>query len=110
MREFVRFADGQGAVVVEVEEPEITSGLVRVARRPGDAFVNSSRSFADVVSEVQPAVATLVRSIQQADAKPDTVEVTFGLKLTFSAGAVIASTSGEGNFQIRLTWSRDGQT
>ena len=107
MREFVRFEGGGSAVVVEVEEPDSSSGLVRVSRRPGESFVSTSRSFAEVVSGVRPAVEALVQSIQELDAAPETVEVTFGLKLTFSAGAVIASTSGEGNFQVRLTWSRD---
>src|SRR4051812_28968820 len=107
MKELVSFSNAGGAVVVEVDEPQSQPGLVRAGRRPGEAFLNSSRSFAEVVGDVRPAVESLVQSIQSLDVKPDQVEVTFGLKLTFSAGAVIASTSGEGNFQIRLTWSRD---
>ena len=36
---------------------------------------------------------------------PETVEVEFGIKLAGEAGALIAKTSAEGHFTVRLSWS-----
>ena len=36
---------------------------------------------------------------------PETVEVEFGIKLAGEAGALIAKTSAEGHFAVKLSWS-----
>lgn len=106
MTDLVRFTTDFGeGVVVEVEESDHEAGLVRASRRPGEVVLESTKSFGEIASVIQPVANRLIQSIRAVDVKPEEVEITFGLKLTFSAGAVIASTSGEGNFQIRLKWS-----
>jgi hypothetical protein len=41
-------------------------------------------------------------------AKPSEVSLTFGIKLTAEAGAVIARTAGQCNFAVTLRWQEDG--
>jgi hypothetical protein len=36
---------------------------------------------------------------------PDGVEIEFGVKLAGEAGAIIAKTSGEGHFTVKLSWT-----
>ena len=36
---------------------------------------------------------------------PDEIEVAFGVKLTTTAGAVIASAAAEANFDVTLRWT-----
>jgi hypothetical protein len=38
--------------------------------------------------------------------QPDSVEMTFGVKLDAQAGAVIAKTGVQGHFEVKLTWSQ----
>ena len=59
-----------------------------------------------MIKAVRPVASTIVGELRSGDRSPDTITVEFGLKLTFSAGAVIASSSGEGTFQITLTWEK----
>jgi Trypsin-co-occurring domain 1 len=40
------------------------------------------------------------------EARPDGVELKFGIKVTGGVSWLVAKAAGEGNFEITLTWSR----
>jgi len=39
------------------------------------------------------------------DTKPDSVRVEFGIKLSASAGVIVASGGDEADFKISMTWN-----
>jgi NTP-dependent ternary system trypsin peptidase co-occuring protein len=94
-----------GDILVEVDTSSAV-GQGRVARRPGDLAVDAGKSFDAAVDAVRPAAASIVEKLMGLPRPPDEASVQFGLKLSLNAGAIIASSSAEGNFTVTLTWRR----
>jgi Trypsin-co-occurring domain 1 len=58
---------------------------------------------------VEPAVAAAKAVLEKVkDAKPDEVEVKFGIKVTGEANWIVARAATEGSFEVTLTWSPSG--
>jgi hypothetical protein len=56
---------------------------------------------------VGPAVDAAKAVLEKAkEARPDEVELKFGIKVSGGANWLVAKAAGEGNFEITLTWSR----
>jgi hypothetical protein len=94
-------ADGEGHLVVEVDDDE--PGMVR-ASRVGDRMREASMSLEEALAPVRQAAETTLRTFQAA--RPDTVELEFGVKLNASAGAVLTKAGVEGHIVVRLGWKR----
>ena len=88
---------------IEVKEPTLSRGFSPIGR--GNAA--EKISYEKAIDKVKPAADYLLQAIKNLDAAPESVEVTFGIKLSTKAGAVIASAAAEGNFEVTLTWKRD---
>ena len=106
MREMLAFSTDSGEVIVEIDPPSSTSGQGRVARRPADLAIETGRSLDSAVDAVRPAAMTMIEKLRTLPIQPDEISVEFGLKLSVSAGAIIAATAAEGNFVLRMTWTR----
>lgn len=102
MTELTRFelAEG-GSVVVEVDEPP---GFTRVSGRQSRILHATGESFEQALRQVRDAANSALHQFQAMSRRPDEVKLTFGVKLDVEAGAVIARTGVEGNFQVSLTW------
>ncbi|HEU4629149.1 MAG TPA: CU044_2847 family protein [Gemmatimonadaceae bacterium] len=107
MRQLVEFplADG-GCVVVEVEVPAGQERVVRAAR-PGELAVKAGRTFEDALAQVRPMADAVLAKLRALAARPDEVEIEFGLKLSAEAGAILTSAGAEANFQVTLRWTRE---
>lgn len=92
-----------GTILVEVDEPEIDSGLVEAGIHT-EMIVQAQQSFEKAMGTVKPAADTIVKNINSLDVKPDEIEVEFGIKLSAEAGAFLAAAGAEANFKITLTW------
>jgi hypothetical protein len=105
VQEFVRFPLTEGgSVVVEVEaEP----GLER-ASVPSGVLRKATTTFEHALSEVRTAAAAALAQFR--DLGPDEVELKFGVKLDAQAGAVIARTGLQGQFEVKLKWVREPST
>jgi len=89
-------------IVVEVDEPE-TSGTVRAGR--GDTIAKARETLEEALDKVLPAAKSVVEKLRTMGNAPDEIEVAFGVKLTTTAGAVIASATAEANFDVTLRWT-----
>lgn len=55
---------------------------------------------------VEPAIEAAKVVLEKVkDAKPDEVEVKFGIKVTGEANWIVARAATEGSFEVTLTWS-----
>jgi hypothetical protein len=68
----------------------------------------------EVLGRVREAVAPAVEAAKAVlekvkEARPDRVDMTFGIKVSGGASWLVAKAAGEGNFEITLTWSRDAR-
>ena len=103
MKHLVEFPlEGGGSVVIEVDEPE-TSGTVRASR--GDTLAKAKETLEEALNNVLPVTKSIVEKLRSIGNRPDEIEVAFGVKLTTTAGAVIASATAEANFDITLRWT-----
>ena len=96
-----------GSIVIEVDEPE-REGTIRAAR--GDSIVKAKETLEEALHKVLPVTKSIVEKIHSMGGKPHEIEITFGIKLSTVAGAVIASASAEANFDITMRWSEQSPT
>jgi hypothetical protein len=92
-----------GSVVVEVADSD--PGYDRLARGAGELVADTGRQFRSALDVIGPIADALIDKMGGLAARPDTVEVQFGVRLNAQVGAVIASTQAEGHLQVSLTWT-----
>src|SRR5437763_3449219 len=90
------------SIVIEIDEPE-TAGAVRASR--GDTLARAKETLEEALDKVLPVTKSVVEKLRSIGNKPDEIEVAFGVKLTTTAGAVIASATAEANFDVTLRWT-----
>jgi Trypsin-co-occurring domain 1 len=96
----VRYRVGDSSsVLVEVDED--TYGVESVSRTGG--VVEAGQRLESALVSVREAAQATLDALTKLS--PETVEVEFGIKLAGEAGALIAKTSLEGHFKVRLSWS-----
>lgn len=96
--------DDDNEILVELRQGRGTIDVSRgnerdVAERSAKAFNNAM----EVIYTVAKRTATTIRSLQVVD-QPDSVEMTFGLKLTSEANALIATAGVEAQIEVKLVW------
>jgi hypothetical protein len=91
-------------VTYQVDE----STTVEFEIEPTDGFrpAGSDQVLGWVKEAVTPAVEAAKAVLERVkEARPDQVELKFGVKVSGAANWFVAKTAGEGNFEITLTWS-----
>ena len=97
----VRYQVGDNSsVLVEVDEDSY--GVEAVSRNT-DGVAEAGQRLESALASVREAAQATLDTLTQLS--PETVEVEFGIKLAGEAGALIAKTSAEGYFTVRLSWS-----
>lgn len=103
MKHLVEFPlEEGGSIVVEVDEPE-SEGTIRAAR--GDTIIKAKETLEEALNNVLPVTKSLVEKLRSIGNQPDEIEISFGVKLSTLAGAVIASASAEANFDVTVCWT-----
>ena len=105
MAELVRFDVAPGRDVL-VETDDVDEGLVPVTRGH-DGFVDARSAFSAHIGSICDAVREALKELREIN--PDEVTVSFGIKFTAQAGAVIAKTSVEGTLAVEMAWHRAEQ-
>jgi hypothetical protein len=95
----IKLDDGT-ELLVEVDEPAMV-GVQATGIGPGGEI-----DFAGALEQVKGAATQLAHALQGMAAKPDDYEITFGIKLSASAGVILAKAGAEANFEVKLGWSR----
>ena len=106
LKRYVEFPPESGApILVEVEEPDTVGGTVRAGREP-DVPETARLTFEEALDKVRPTAQTIIARLRNLSDPPDQVGAEFGLKLSGTAGAMIASAGVEANDKVTLTWKR----
>lgn len=92
------------SLIVEVDE-ESLGGSVPVGRAD-QVVAEAGKTLEAAVREIVPSAQALLDQLKAVET-PKTIEISFGLKISVEAGAIIAKTAGEANFGIKLTWEGD---
>jgi len=73
-----------------------------LAQKSAEAFNNAMATIYSVAKRT----ATTIRSLKVVD-QPDSIEMTFGLKLTSEANALIVNAGVEAQIEVKLTWKNE---
>lgn len=104
MKRLVEFPlENDEKILVEIDESE-ESGLINVSA--DKKIVKAQQTLEKALEKVKPAANFVINQLRKLHDAPDEIEVTFGLKLSADAGAVIASTSAEANYTVKLMWGK----
>jgi hypothetical protein len=91
------------SLLVEVDEPVPEGGVVRAAR-PGEVAEKATQTFEAALAKIKPMAGAIFTTLQDLAQCPEQIQVEFGVKITASAGAVLASAGVEGTYKVTLTW------
>lgn len=99
----VRVGDVEVLVeVVPVAGTEPTSVLPNVGDRVLDVFERTERA----IVEIAASTADVIGAAAKRGARPDHLEVEFGLKISAKGNVIIGSGSGEATLRVKLTYDR----
>lgn len=96
----------------ESQTPEIIvefppqTGVRQVARTPADLAKASAEALDKAMDTIRAMATRTKETVDSLDCRPDDIEVTFGIKLTAEAGAIISKVGGEAALQVKLAWKR----
>ncbi|MEU2512126.1 CU044_2847 family protein [Streptomyces syringium] len=93
-----------GSIMAEVDADE--PGIAR-ASRVGNLITSTTESFETALDHVRRAADAALSGFRNMEARPDEVQIQFGVRLNAEAGAVIARTGADGHLQVSLTWRRE---
>lgn len=97
----VRVGDVDLLVEAElVAGTEPTSRIDSAVDRVGDAYARAQ----DAIVEIATSTAESIRKATARAARPDGVEIEFGLKFTVRGDVIMASAAGEATLKVRLTY------
>lgn len=102
MTEVLRYEVGSGTVLVEVDGD---SYGVDHPERNEQGILDVDRRLEDALASVRPAAAAALESLQVL--APEHMEIEFGIKLAGDAGALIAKSTPDAHFVVRMSWSSD---
>jgi hypothetical protein len=102
--EFAEFTlETGGTVTVELDR---MPGVMPAGGK-SSILLDTKMSLEKALIDVRDAAATALEQFQKMASQPSEVEITFGVKLDAQAGAVIAKTSIQGHFEVKLKWERE---
>lgn len=86
-------------LLVEVDETS-TAGVKAVGlRMPGEI------DFVAALETIKSAARELHSALMSVAVPPSNCEICFGIKLSASAGVILAKAGTEANFTIKMSWS-----
>lgn len=114
MIRYIRFQTAEnGAVLVEVDEPEQASstGIQKtgaISDRVQGVVAEAKSTFDDVMHVLAQTAAAFRLQLDSLEKPPTEAELAFAMKITAEAGNVaIAKLGGEANYSVKLTWKKE---
>jgi len=93
-----------GSIFVEVDEPGVSDD--RIGLRD-NIHRMAQITFESALEQVKPVADIIMNKVNSLSQPADEVEVKFGIKMSGTLGAVIASGNSEVNYEITLKWKRN---
>lgn len=90
-------------MLVEAAAP-LESGP-ELAARAGTVVTRAEETFDRALARIASIGDATIEAIRSSARRPDQVTVEFGIKLSASAGAILAAANAEANLKVTLSWS-----
>lgn len=91
-------------LLVETDRSELPDELVLASPQAGRAIARSAVTLAEALRQIAPVLRTI--KAQLLVARPDQLEVEFGLKLGGETGIILTKGTAEVNFKVTMVWNR----
>ena len=107
MARLVEFTSDEGTIYIEVDEklpipkPKPEDELISIT---DEIAAKATETFEDALNGVKPVANAIINKVKSLNEPADAVEVKFGIKMSVGLGAIIASGSGDVNYEIILKW------
>lgn len=95
-----------GRLVVETAATEVPEDL-QLAAGAGAVVARATASLEQALDQITPAMNVVLARL--SGLAPAELEVEFGIRLGGQAGVVVASTSSDVHFTVRLAWRREAE-
>lgn len=105
MPDLVRFHVDDGVSITVETEPD-ANGFEPASAI--DGFVWSQQTFAEAMDQARHAAEVAFAQFRKMTRRPDEIELKLGIRLSASAGVVLAKTTADANVTVKLVW-RAGQ-
>ena len=111
----VRFdaADGE-TILVEIFDPDdaddIDESLIparsgATQKTPDSSSIIKRLAIQDITDGIKPLLQGISAAVREVDIRPDELELSFGIKLTASAGVVLTKLGSEATINLKMKWS-----
>jgi hypothetical protein len=107
MARLVEFTSDEGTIYIEVDEklplpkPKPEDELISI----GDEIAaKATETFENALNGIKPVANAIINKVKSLNEPADAVEVKFGIKMSVGLGAIMASGSGDVNYEITLKW------
>jgi hypothetical protein len=97
--------DSQTTILVEAADDGTPQGQQHVSTG-GAVTEKAKEAFDTAIAGIKPIARTIMAQMQEAAADAKEIQVEFGIKLTATAGVVLAKASTEGHCKIAIKWVR----
>jgi NTP-dependent ternary system trypsin peptidase co-occuring protein len=106
MKRLIEFpTEDGGSLLVEVDDDSRLGAGSTLRGGPGSMVIEKARvTYEEALDKIKGAAETIIIKMKELPHSPDEITVEFGIKLTADIGAILASTSTEAQFTLRLTW------
>ncbi|MFD4718153.1 CU044_2847 family protein [Streptomyces sp. NPDC058423] len=95
-----------GSILIEFNQ---RSGVRQVALGAPEAVTRSAEAVSQAMTTIRSMAERVRGTVAQMAARPDGVQVEFGIKFDAEAGAVIAKTGVEAAVTVKLVWGAEAQ-
>ena len=102
MGRLVKLKTGQGTILVESAISEET-GMIEPA---GGITDTVGKKLSDMLEVIQPIAESVLQARDRLAAKPDTVEVKFGLSVTAEGNMFVVHASADASLKVTFTWGK----
>ena len=96
----VKLADGS-ELMVETDEPPLAAGVQAVG-----LGADGKSEFGAALDQIRNAAAEAQAKLLALAVPPTSFEISFGIKLSASAGVILAKAGTEANFTVKMNWSK----
>jgi hypothetical protein len=107
MKHIVEFPMENGDVLLVEVDDAMASGATLRGGHGSDMLERAQLTYEQAVDKIKPAAESIVHRIRDIAEPPDVISVEFGIKLNANIGAILASSSVEAQFTLKLTWNRE---
>lgn len=99
--------DGEGKATVLVEAPDIDEpqGQTRVSRG-GLVAEKASQVFDAALAGIKPIAQSMLTGLRSAVEDASEIQMEFGVKLSASAGVILANGTTEGHCKVTIKWAK----